>query len=88
MVSEDKQFQTTVSTVNEAVKEIMPKAIQDALTLWVAANLDKAVSGVVNGIGSVWVSNSSGSGQERIPALSPEISKVVAAKMKESGITF
>jgi predicted DNA-binding ArsR family transcriptional regulator len=50
LVREDPTTRKMVEAVSEIVKDTMPKLVHDAMVLWTAANLDKAINATIGGL--------------------------------------
>lgn len=79
LVQTDPQIQTMKEAVVEVVKDAFPRMVHEAMVLWCASNLDRAVNAAVTGLVGRWQSTNDGSGQEMVPSL-PD---VVSSKLQE-----
>ena len=87
MVASDPQIQKMRDAVCEVVRENFPRVVHDAMVLWVAANLDKAVSAAVNGVCFSQQGNYDGSGTVQVPVLRAEMGKKIMEVLEKKGLS-
>lgn len=78
VVIEDPKTQDMAKEVGQIVKDTLPKMIHDAMMLWTAANLDKAVNVAITGLMQITKYDNSG-GMVSVPA----INAMVGSKLQE-----